>query len=57
MCDKKFTRKEDVKKHSLIHTGEKPHKCAVFDKRLIQKGQLQAHLLTRTAEKPHKCTV
>eukprot|EP00123_Amoebidium_parasiticum_P004306 comp15583_c0_seq1/m.12686 comp15583_c0_seq1/g.12686 ORF comp15583_c0_seq1/g.12686 comp15583_c0_seq1/m.12686 type:complete len:255 (-) comp15583_c0_seq1:222-986(-) len=49
----------NVKRHILLHTGERPHRCphpgcnATF----TQKGSLKAHETKHTGNKPHKCTV
>ena len=45
-CPKKFKRKEDMKKHSFIHTNERPHKCTACDAKFKRRHHLENHLKT-----------
>ena len=40
MCDAAFTAKGNLKAHTQIHTGEKPHKCNVYNKAFTQLSAL-----------------
>nr|XP_005172857.1 zinc finger protein 148 isoform X30 [Danio rerio] len=54
-CYGAFRSGYHLKRHILIHTGEKPFACAVCDMRFIQRYHLERHSLTHTGEKPFAC--
>jgi KRAB domain-containing zinc finger protein len=43
ICKRTFLNGTNLKKHTLIHTGEKPFQCAVCGKRFIQHAALYSH--------------
>ncbi|XP_065645047.1 zinc finger protein 567 [Hydra vulgaris] len=45
-CSKKFNDKYNMRKHVLIHVGEKRHKCSFCDKAFLRKDHLRSHLHT-----------
>lgn len=44
VCDKAFLGKNDLKKHSLIHSGQKPFGCDHCGKNFRQAGNLKNHI-------------
>ena len=46
ICNKLFISESQLKKHVLIHTGEKPYKCSVCQKAFTQKSHVTFHTST-----------
>jgi KRAB domain-containing zinc finger protein len=57
ICSRIISRASDMRKHMMIHTGEKPHACEICDKRFIALKDLKRHILTHTGKKPHVCLI
>ncbi len=48
ICNTSFTRKNTLKTHYLVHSGEKPHQCTFegCKKRFSEKGNMKTHFKT-----------
>ncbi|XP_070174303.1 histone-lysine N-methyltransferase PRDM9-like [Littorina saxatilis] len=57
VCNKAFTQAGSLKKHKMIHTGEKPFVCDVCRKAFTRAGNLETHKRIHTGEKPFVCDV
>ncbi|XP_077375745.1 uncharacterized protein LOC144017737 [Festucalex cinctus] len=56
-CEKTFINTATLKRHMMIHKGEKTFNCSFCGKRFNQKVHLIKHTRTHTGEKPFPCTV
>ena len=50
VCGKCFGRKDNFKKHLMIHAGEKPFICPYCNFRSVRKGNLKGHIFTKHAD-------
>ncbi|XP_037548942.1 zinc finger and SCAN domain-containing protein 12-like [Nematolebias whitei] len=55
LCDRRFTRKDNLNKHMIIHTGQKPFSCNLCEKSFFDKGNLNKHIIIHTGLKPFSC--
>ncbi|CAG9768583.1 unnamed protein product [Ceutorhynchus assimilis] len=56
-CSKLFFRQEDIQRHLLSHSGQKPHVCNACGKTFSIKSSLKAHLNVHKKESPVICEV
>ncbi|CAL4111300.1 unnamed protein product, partial [Meganyctiphanes norvegica] len=54
-CGKSFITKNEIEKHMVVHTEEKPFVCSTCDFRCNREGNLKQHMKTHTDEKPFEC--
>lgn len=54
-CEKKYTTKTHLDRHTMTHTNERPYQCDDCGMAFGQKGTLKEHVRTHTGEKPYQC--
>ena len=54
-CQKRFTRKFDVKRHMLSHTQTRQYKCSICVKTFLHSNDLKNHQYVHTTEQRYGC--
>lgn len=57
VCKKAFVDNTGLKRHVLIHTGQRPFICVLCKKDFTRKCHLKSHMRTHSNEKPFSCSV
>lgn len=57
LCDRRFSRSDELTRHIRIHTGQKPFQCRICFRAFSRSDHLTTHIRTHTGEKPFSCDV
>ncbi|XP_057175068.1 telomere zinc finger-associated protein isoform X2 [Triplophysa rosa] len=57
-CTMTFTKRQELRLHTVTHTGEMPNKCTSCSEQFMQKKDLRSHMIkVHGAPKPHACSL
>ena len=57
LCPKQYSRANSLKRHLILHTGEKPHACIHCDKKFALVSYLTEHMKMHTGGLPFRCKI
>lgn len=57
LCNKRFTRLKQLKRHMDVHSSEKKYECEYCRKRFRRRDNLASHRNIHTGETPYACPI
>jgi len=58
ICDKGFTTKQNMKRHTVTHTGARPFKCEICDQQFSRRSHLDLHhTIVHDKKKTYECEI
>lgn len=57
ICSKSFSKRDNLKKHEIIHRGEKPYLCEECGKSFARKQDLNVHRRYHSGVRPYACSL
>ncbi|KAK3919206.1 Zinc finger protein 236 [Frankliniella fusca] len=56
-CTASFRKKNHLRNHLRIHSGERPFQCNICSRSFVSNGVLKTHILTHDSVKAFKCEI